>query len=133
MSGETQNGKMSAEELERALAFLEHHERGAFPQRSESQAASSIRAHIATLQREAEAERTRADAMREALQTIAIGYVVAGGVIRDAAGGVMDYVEPEEKPLRSEVAQSIARAALNGSPLRDETAITASNPKEQAP
>ena len=59
--------RMSAEELERALAFLEHHERGAFPQRSESQAASSIRAHIATLQREAEAERARADAMREAL------------------------------------------------------------------
>ena len=46
--------RMSAEELERALAFLEHHERGAFPQRSESQAASSVRAHIAAIQREAD-------------------------------------------------------------------------------
>ena len=113
MSGETQNGKMSAEELERALAFLEHHERGAFPQRSESQAASSIRAHIAAIQREAEAERARADAMREALE----GLVAA--VVKDSnEHGISGYTGAR---------LSDARAAL--SQARGEPSLSSANPE----
>jgi hypothetical protein len=46
--------KMSAEELERALSFLEHHERAAHPEAATSRAAASVRAHIAFLQSEAD-------------------------------------------------------------------------------
>lgn len=56
MSGETQNGKMSAEELARLLQKLERDQYGT--------TAAMLRAHIAAIQREA-------DEMREALEPFA--------------------------------------------------------------
>lgn len=105
MSGETQNGKMSAEELAQAqeVARKPHRFESAHPTKW-SDLTERLLAHIAALQREAEAERARADAMREALEAIKAGRID------------LQFDEKTDRPMWHVAfvqLQSIARAALS--------------------
>ena len=119
MSGETQNGKMSEEELASLRRFADRPGLllktasgldGAVGDRT---TVHRLLDHIAAIQREAEAERARGDAMREALE----GLVAA--VVKDSnEHGISGYTGAR---------LSDASAAL--SQARGEPSLSSANPE----